>query len=191
MADDDWISSDDPELLASIGRHEGGKDAIYKYIEDGQIKVAEGCDFDACKANNLWPSYLDTEGFPTVGVGHLITDNEDYDCNAGVPDDIVMRQLAEDVEAHLKAAKNLAAEHKMEIDGNYVVQRFMAEMCFNIGAGSYARFKNGLRKLTSALNGDGESTYNDSADEHLDSQWARQVKGRADEMVDTLRALDA
>ena len=79
----------------------------------------------------------------------------------------------------------------MQIDGHHVVQRFMTEMCFNIGAGSYSGFKNGLKKLTSAVNGDGEFTYNDAADEHLDSKWARQVKGRADEMVDTLRALDS
>ena len=187
----DWISADDPELLDSIVRHEGAKETIYKYIEDGKLDTAAGCDFDACKANGLWPSYLDTEGLPTVGIGHLITKNEDYDCNAGVSDDLVMQQLAEDVDTHLNAAKKLAADCNMNIDGNYVVQRFMAEMCFNIGAGAYSNFKNGLKKLASAVNSDGGSTYSDAADEHLDSKWARQVKGRADEMVDTLRALDA
>ena len=64
-------------------------------------------------------------------------------------------------------------------------------MCFNIGAKRYAGFKNGLKKLASAVNHDGKYTYNDAADEHLDSVWARQVKGRAKEMVNTLRALDA
>ena len=191
MADDDWISADDPELLASIRRHEGDKQAIYNYLEDGTLTPAAGCDVEACKANDLWPSYLDTEGLATVGIGHLVTDNENYDCHAGVPDVVVMRQLAEDVDTHLEAAKRLAAKHDMQIEGNHVVQRFMAEMCFNIGAGAYANFKNGLKKLKSAVNEDGTYTYGDSADEHLDSKWARQVKGRADEMVDTLRALDA
>ena len=191
MADEDWISADDPELLASIARHEGGKEAIYKYIENGALTVADGCDFDNCKANDLWPAYLDSEGLPTVGVGHLITNAEDYDCNAGVADDTVKRQLAEDVETHLKAAKGLAAEHNMKIDRNYTVQRFMVEMCFNIGAGSYRKFTNGLKKLTSAVNGDGDYSYNESADEHLKSKWARLVKGGADDMVDTLRALDS
>jgi hypothetical protein len=78
----------------------------------------------------------------------------------------------------------------MNISGNHVVQRFMTEMCFNIGAAGYSRFKNGLKKLASAVNGDGQYTYNEAADEHLDSRWARQVKGRAHDMVDTLRALD-
>ena len=191
MANGDWISADDEQLNASIISHEGNKELIYSYIEDGTLETAEGCDFDQCKANSLWPSYLDSEGLPTVGVGHLITDNEAYDCHAGVSDTAVMQQLAEDIESHLNAAKRLAVECNMQIDGHHVVQRFMTEMCFNIGAGSYSGFKNGLKKLTSAVNGDGEFTYNDAADEHLDSKWTRQVKGRADEMVDTLRALDS
>ncbi len=116
MADDDWISANDPELLASIVRHEGDKETIYEYIEEGTLKTADGCDFGDCKANNLWPSYLDTEGLPTVGVGHLITNNEDYDCNAGVADDVVMQQLADDVETHLNAAKKLAAERNEMVD---------------------------------------------------------------------------
>jgi GH24 family phage-related lysozyme (muramidase) len=190
MADDNWISANDPELLASIVRHEGDIEAIYKYIEGGTLKTADGCDFDDCKAKNLWPSYLDTEGLPTVGIGHLITNNEEYDCNVGVTDDIVMQQLADDIEIHLSAAKKLAAERNIQIPGNYVVQRFMVEMCFNIGAGAYSKFNNGLKKLASAVNDDADYSYNDAANEHLDSKWARQVKSRAVEMVDTLRALD-
>ncbi len=191
MSADEWISANDPELLESIVRHEGDRKTIYKYIEDGTLKTADGCDFDDCKANNLWPSYLDTEGLPTVGIGHLITNNENYNCNAGVPEDIVMQQLAEDIETHLSAARKLAIRHNMQISGNFVVQRFMAEMCFNIGAGAYSYFHNSLRKLKSAVNGDDTYSYNDAADEHLDSKWARQVKNRAIEMVDTLRAMDS
>ncbi|MBT8123646.1 MAG: hypothetical protein KJO81_02345 [Gammaproteobacteria bacterium] len=101
-----------------------------------------------------------------------------------------MEQLAEDIEEHLAGAKGLAEDYGMDIAGNYVVQLFMTEMCFNIGAGGYSNFRNGLKKLASAVNGDGEFTYNDAADEHLDSHWANQVKGRAIKMTDTLRELD-
>lgn len=190
MTDDDWISANDPELLDSIVRHEGDREVIYNYIEEGTLKVADSCDFGYCKANNLWPSYLDTEGLPTVGIGHLITNNEEYDCNGGVADDVVIKQLADDIETHLNAAKKLAAGLDMQISGNYVVQRFMAEMCFNIGAGAYSKFNNGLKKLASAVNHDGDYSYHDAADEHLDSKWARQVGNRSIEMVNTIRALD-
>ncbi|MGD8569088.1 MAG: hypothetical protein PVJ39_13450 [Gammaproteobacteria bacterium] len=188
---DDWIKSTDSELIASIIKHEGGKDVIYRNIDSGRLKPAANCDAGACRDNNTWPAYIDSEGLDTVGIGHLITGNEDYDCYSGVTDEVVMQQLAADLDQHLVATKELAADNGMNISGNHVVQRFMTELCFNIGAVGYSRFKNGLKKLASAVNGDGQYTYNDAADEHLDSRWARQVKGRANEMVDTLRALDA
>ncbi len=87
-----------------------------------------------------------------------------------------MQQLASDLEQHLAGDKKLAVDHGINISGNCVVQRFMTELCFNIGA---------------AVNKDNKFTYNNAADEHLDSRWAKQVKSRANEMVGTLRALDA
>jgi len=188
--EDDWIKANDSELIASIKKHEGERDVIYSYLESGRLKAADGCDADACKEAGTWPAYVDTEGLDTVGIGHLITGDEDYDCYGGVTEDVVMKQLAEDLETHLASAKKLASDYGMNIGGNYTVQRFMTELCFNIGAASYANFKNGLKKLASAVNGDGQFTYNDAANEHLDSKWARQVKGRAKNMTDTLRALD-
>jgi len=187
---DGWIISSDEVLRASIIRHEGSKDVIYSYINGNTLSVAEGCDAVACMTAGTWPAYVDSKGLDTVGVGHLITGDEVYDCYAGVSDTDVFKQLADDLETHLAAAKRLAERHGMQIDGNDTVQRFMTEMCFNIGAGKYAGFKNGLKKLQSAVNGDGLYTYNDAADEHLDSKWAKEVGVRANEMVDTLRGLD-
>ena len=188
---DGWIESSDSDLVASVKKHEGDKDVIYGSLKSQRLTAAENCNAEDCIDKGAWPAYIDSEGKDTVGIGHLITGGEGYDCYAGVTDEIVMQQLASDLEQHLAAAKKLAAEHGMNIEGNYVVQRFMTELCFNIVATGYSKFRNGLRKLTSAVNGDGEFTYNDAADEHLDSRWASQVKGRAHNMVDTLRALDA
>jgi lysozyme len=187
---DDWIKSNDSELIKSIIKHEGDKQVIYREIKAGRLKAAEKCDAKTCIENNTWPAYVDTEGLDTVGIGHLITGDEDYDCYGGVTEEVVMKQLASDLETHLAAAKKLAADNNMSIEGNYAAQRFMTEMCFNIGAAGYSKFKNGLKKLASAVNGDGQHSYNDAANEHLDSRWARQVKGRAVAMTDTLRELD-
>ena len=191
MPDDTgWIESTDQELIDSVIRHEGDRVAIYARFRSGALKEAPGCDAEACMNNNTWPAYLDSEGLPTVGVGHLITGNESYDPLAGITDAQAKDQLAEDLERNLASAKRLAAASGMNIAGNLVVQRFMTEMCFNLGEAGYSNFKNGLRKLASAVNQDGQFTYNDAADEHLDSKWARQVGNRATEMVDTLRELD-
>ncbi len=186
----DWIESTDQELIDSVIRHEGEKATIWAMFRSGNLKAAPGCNAEACMNNNTWPAYLDSEDLPTVGIGHLITGNEPYDPLAGITDEQARDQLAEDLEEKLADAKHLAAEAGMNISGNWVVQRFMTEMCFNLGKSNYSKFKNGLRKLASAVNQDGQFTYNDAADEHLDSKWARQVGGRATEMVDTLRELD-
>jgi lysozyme len=191
MAEDaDWIVSTDQQLIASIIKHEGDKQVIYRELRTGRLKAAPDCDAQACMQQGTWPAYVDSEGLDTVGIGHLITGQEPFDCYAGVSNEQVMQQLSTDLETHLAAAKRLAEEHGMNIAGNHVVQRFMTEMCFNIGALRYANFKNGLLKLTSAVNDDGQFTYNDAADEHLDSRWARQVGNRAREMVDKLRVMD-
>jgi hypothetical protein len=108
MTQENWISTDDDVLLASIIKHEGTKQLIYQYIESGQVKIAESCNFVECKASDLWPAYLDTEGLETVGIGHLITNTEAYDSRAGVNDKDVIKQLADDIDTHLSAAKSLA-----------------------------------------------------------------------------------
>jgi GH24 family phage-related lysozyme (muramidase) len=191
MPDDTgWIESTDQELIDSVIRHEGDKPTIYEMFRSGTLKAAPGCDAKVCMDNNTWPAYLDREGLPTVGIGHLITGNESYDPLAGITDEQAKDQLSEDLERKLAGAKRLSAAWGMNIAGNLVVQRFMTEMCFNLGEGSYSNFRNGLRKLASAVNQDGQFTYNDAADEHLDSKWARQVGSRTTEMVDTLRELD-
>lgn len=186
----EWIEAADDALRESIIRHEGDRDVIYAMLEGGSLNAARGCDWRQCRDEGTWPAYVDSKGLDTVGIGHLITGNEAYDAYAGVPDAEVQAQFEQDVQTHLSAAKRLAEEQGMRIAGNFVIQRFMTEMCFNIGEGKYRGFRNGLKKLASAVNGDGRFTYNQAADEHLDSQWARQVKTRATEMTDMLRALD-
>jgi len=188
--EDGWIESDDNELMASIIKHEGDKAVIYSNIKSGRLKAADNCNANTCIENDTWPAYIDTEGLDTVGIGHLITGDEEYDCYSGVSEEEVMKQLASDLEMHLNAAKKLANDYNMKISDNYVVQRFMTELCFNIGATGYSKFKNGLKKLSSAVNKDDEFTYADAAEEHLDSKWAKQVKGRAIAMTNTLRDLD-
>ncbi|MDQ6966523.1 MAG: hypothetical protein Q9M23_06335, partial [Mariprofundaceae bacterium] len=162
----------------------------YAMLKSGRLKAAQACNWQQCSESNTWPAYVDSKGLDTVGIGHLITGQEICDAYAGLTDAQVFEQFEQDIQTHLNAARSLADEKGMQIAGNVVVQRFMTEMCFNIGAGKYRGFKNGLKKLASAVNGDRGFTYNQAADEHLDSNWAKQVKSRAIEMTDTLRALD-
>ncbi|MFQ5519589.1 MAG: glycoside hydrolase family protein, partial [Mariprofundus sp.] len=197
MAKNDWIKATDKKLIASIRKHEGEKKYILDNIGSAKLPIAGSCNVTACKRDNTWPAYICSAGHDTVGIGHLITGKEGFDCYAGISDKQAEKLLTEDLKTHLEAAKRLAAESGMtEIGGKYVVQRFMTELCFNIGSGSYRKFKNGLRKLTSAVNGEIDSkegrifTYTEAADEHLASKWKEDVGERAYTMTDTLKELD-
>ena len=91
-------------------------------IDSCKVKPV-GDNIDKCKVNNTWPAYIDSVGLPTVGIGHLLTGNESYNCYEGVSDKNVEKQLASDIEQHLASAKIIASQYDMKIDDNYVVVR--------------------------------------------------------------------
>ncbi len=67
---DGWIASTDSKLIASIKKHEGNKDVIYRNLKSGKVKAAESCNADTCIDNGT-SAYIDTEERNTVGIGHL------------------------------------------------------------------------------------------------------------------------
>lgn len=190
-----WIEANDSELRASITKHEGDLNTIFAMAAQNSLPIPPACNIAQCQERQLWPAYICSAGHNTVGIGHKITGNEGFDCYQGLTDEQVADLFARDIAEHLDAAKRIAQDYEMDIADNQVVQRFMVEMCFNIGAGTYRKFRNGLKKLTSAVNDNTASdsqvyNYNQAADEHLDSRWAKQVGDRAIAMTNTLRALD-
>ena len=59
-------------------------------------------------------------------------------------------------------------------------QRVVADMLFNMGRPTLAKFKNFLSALQ-------EQDYERASVEMMDSNWARQVKGRADTLARMMR----
>lgn len=113
--------------------------------------------------------YWDTEGFATIGIGHLCIDDEAERFAAGITEeqcatlyqhdrDYAIYQLDE------KAAwwRGLAAD----------AQLALANQCFNVG---WKRLQ-GFVKMLAALDG---GDYATAAMEALDSKWATQVPERA------------
>ena len=116
--------------------------------------------------------YLDHLGYPTLGVGHLITEkDEEYGKEVGtiVHDDRIKECLQEDIDIVCKEL-----DEKMSwwrgLDGNR--RRVMANMCFNLG---YPRLS-GFKKFLAAMKKDDWET---AAEEMMDSKWATQVGDRA------------
>ena len=126
--------------------------------------------------------YLDHLGYPTFGIGHLITD-DDPECGAPVgtkvDSDRVKEAFETDVEGVLSDCERLYVqfEHLPE-----EVQLIVANMMFNMGYSRLSRFK-GMHRGVDARN------WEAAADEMVDSQWYNQVTNRADRLVVRMRSI--
>ena len=124
--------------------------------------------------------YLDHLGYPTLGIGHLITD-DDPECGASVGTEVSSDRVQEafdfDVESVLSDCERLYVqfEHLPE-----EVQLIIANMMFNMGYTRLSKFK-GMKRGVDARD------WNAAADEMVDSKWYKQVTNRADRLVTRMR----
>ena len=126
--------------------------------------------------------YLDHLGYPTFGIGHLITD-DDPECGASVgtkvDSDRVQEAFETDVESVLSDCERLYVqfEHLPE-----EAQLIIANMMFNMGYTRLSKFK-GMKRGVDARD------WESAADEMGDSKWYRQVTRRADRLVVRMRSV--
>ena len=126
--------------------------------------------------------YLDHLGYPTFGIGHLITD-DDPECGASVgtkvDSDRVQEAFETDVETVLSDCERLYVqfEHLPE-----EAQLIIANMMFNMGYTRLNKFK-GMKRGVDARD------WEAAADEMVDSKWYEQVTRRADRLVVRMRSV--
>ena len=126
--------------------------------------------------------YLDHLGYPTLGIGHLITD-DDPECGASVGTEVDSDRVKEafetDVEGVLSDCERLYVqfEHLPE-----EAQLIIANMMFNMGRTRLSKFK-GMKRGVDARD------WNSAADEMVDSTWYNQVTNRADRLVVRMRSI--
>ena len=126
--------------------------------------------------------YLDHLGYPTFGIGHLITD-DDPECGATVgtkiDSDRVQEAFEADVESVLSDCERLYVqfEHLPE-----EVKLIVANMMFNMGYTRLSKFKGMKRGVDARI-------WEGAADEMVDSKWYDQVTRRADRLVVRMRSL--
>ena len=113
--------------------------------------------------------YLDSEENWTIAWGHLMKDGL-----------VISRRVAQVLfNEDLHVAK--FSFSTLGLTGlNQARQDVLINMLFNLGLKRFHSFK----KMISALE---EHDYETTADEMLDSKWARQVKGRAIELSEIMR----
>tara|TARA_B100000287_G_C20425110_1_gene699152 strand:+ start:129 stop:572 length:444 start_codon:yes stop_codon:yes gene_type:complete len=126
--------------------------------------------------------YKDHLGYPTFGIGHLITeDDEEYGKPVGysIEKSRVVSVFENDMQGVIKDCTKLYEDFD-ELPEE--AQRIIANMMFNMGLTRLSKFK-GMKRGVDARDWDA------AADEMVDSNWYKQVTNRAERLVKRMRAL--
>ena len=138
-----------------------------------ELTEDEGCKYEI---------YLDHLGYPTFGIGHLVTESDPEhggEVGTSVSEDRVIEAFETDVETVLSDCERLYVqfEHLPE-----EVQLIVANMMFNMGLTRLSKFK-GMKRCVDARD------WEWAADEMVDSKWYKQVTRRADRLVVRMRSI--
>ena len=126
--------------------------------------------------------YEDHLGYPTIGVGHLVTEkDEEFGKPPGTP--ITAERSRElfdtDIEYAIKGCEMLYGQwHNWPEE----VQRIMVNMCFNLGQTRLEKFRQMRFHLS-------QHNWKQAAEEGRDSKWYRQVPNRAERLMTRLENL--
>ena len=139
-----------------------------------ELEIDEGCKYEI---------YLDHLGYPTFGIGHLITDDDPesgWEVGASIDTVRVHEAFESDIEGVLSDCFKLYSDFE---DLPEEAQRVIANMMFNMG---YTR----LRKFEGMKSGVDARDWNAAADEMVDSRWYYQVINRANRLVERMRNIE-
>ena len=139
-----------------------------------ELEIDEGCKYEI---------YLDQLGYPTFGIGHLITENDpEYGWEVGASIDTVRvhETFESDIEGVLSDCSKLYSDFE---DLPEEAQRVIANMMFNMGYTRLSKFKN--MKLSVD-----DRNWDIAADEMVDSRWYYQVPNRAKRLVERMRNIE-
>ena len=128
-----------------------------------QLKVDEGVKYEI---------YKDHLGYPTFGIGHLITeDDPEHNKTVGteISEDRVNEVFESDVAKFVSEAKILFSDLDELPD---VAQQVIVNMAFNMGRPRLSKFKNFIAGVN-------DRDWVRAAEEMMDSRWANQVGDRA------------
>ena len=144
---------------------------VEKLIND--LEVDEGCKFEI---------YNDHLGYPTFGIGHLITENDpEHGQPLGTPitEDRVREAFENDVDRVRMDCLKLYPNFTSLPDD---AQLIIANMMFNMGLPRLSQFK----KMKAAVDA---GDWDEAANQMEDSRWYRQVPNRAERLIERMRLL--
>jgi GH24 family phage-related lysozyme (muramidase) len=144
-------------------------------LEQLQIELAadEGCKLEI---------YLDHLGYPTVGIGHLITEDDElygFEVGSEVSQEHVDDLFHDDVQRTVRDCELLYSDFN---DLPEEAQLIIANMCFQLGRPRLSGFK----KMKAAVD---SRDWREASRQMLDSKWAKQTPNRASRLSHRMAAL--
>ena len=124
--------------------------------------------------------YLCSEGYPTFGIGHMVTEEDmEHTWPVGTPvtDERILEVFRKDCEIAYTDACTLVLNFAGQAPD---AQRVLVNMAFNLGRNRLSKFKNMLKYVN-------EGNYPMAANEMINSKWYGQVGRRSAELVDMMK----
>ena len=145
-----------------------------------ELAEDEGCKYEI---------YLDHLGYPTFGIGHLITEKDpeykalslDTYVGVKVSETRVNEAFEADIEQVLNDCTRLYDDFYLLPEE---VQLIIANMMFNLGYPRLEKFKDMYFNISTR-------NWQGAANEMVNSKWYRQVTNRAERLVQRMRQVDA
>ena len=127
--------------------------------------------------------YRCSEGYPTGGIGHLITEwDEPYygmPIGSKIPHEQVDEWFARDIQVTLKDCEIIFEEFdSLPQEAQLVI----ANMCFQLGRPRLSKFKNFIAAVK-------DQDWDRAADEMKDSRWYKQTTARAERLISRIQVL--
>ena len=138
-----------------------------------ELAADEGCKLEI---------YLDHLGYPTVGIGHLITEDDElygFEVGSEVSQEHVDDLFQADVQRTPRDCEFLYSDFN---DLPEEAQLIIANMCFQLGRPRLSGFK----KMKAAVD---SRDWREASRQMLDSKWAKQTPNRASRLSHRMAAL--
>lgn len=138
-----------------------------------ELAIDEGCKLEI---------YLDHLGYKTVGIGHLITEDDElygFEVGTTVSQEHVDDLFYEDIQRTVRDCELLYSDFN---ELSEELQLIIANMCFQLGRPRLSGFK----KMKAAVD---SRDWAEASRQMLDSKWAKQTPNRASRLSRRMAAL--
>jgi len=124
--------------------------------------------------------YMDTEGFRTIGWGHKVVHEDNFEDGKTYTKEELQEVFDNDLRKALGLARQLMEENNVR-DLPTTAQHTITEMCFQLGKSGVSKFRNMWKALQNR-------DFNMASLEMLDSKWNRQTPNRCKKLSDQMKS---